>query len=392
MKSTIFVTSYPYVYERYFRLFDHFPEKQRLLFILPKTWEAKGGKIHVTPPARSDIAILPTPAYFTHSHYPLIRGLLKGWMPAAARILARRAQKGDILYTAIEPNLLTTYWNARRAHARGLRHVFFTWQNVPYRTRMKGIKLWITERIIRATIRNSAGAICGNREAAEILATYVDRPDFKILVAPISGVDTERFRPGHPSDFRQEHNLRDKIVLTFAGVFDHRKGIVTLLDAYEELSLKIQGVHLVLIGTGPLEEYIQGWVQKKNLTQWVTVIPWMSNDQLPGVLATSDIFVHPSEPYKGWEEQFGYSMAEASASGVPVIATRSGSIPELILDGESGILIEPRNSSQLTAAMFQLVTNEPLRQTMGRRGVQYIRATYSHESLAAKYRDFFDIL
>ncbi len=386
----IFITSYPYVYERYFRVFDYFPEKDRLVFVLPERWEAKGGQIKVRTPRRSDIKIIPAKAYFTHSHYPIIRGLFKGWMPSFKKILADKAQKGDIVYTAIEPNLLTTYFNSRLAKKLGLKHVFFTWQNVPYKSRLRGLKLKFTEYIIKKTIQNSAGAICGNQKAAEILTEYTkSRSDFKILVAPISGVDTEKFRPGIASDFRQKNNLENKIVLTFAGVFDNRKGIKTLLEAFVIALKEANNLHLVMIGTGPLESSIQNFIDQNKLENNITLILWLPNEQLPGVFAGSDIFVHPSEPFGGWEEQFGYSMAEASACALPVIATKTGSINEVVINSKTGILVEPRNPLQLSQAIARLALDVLLRKQMGEKGRRLVAEKYSHRIIADKFYNFF---
>ena len=384
----IFITSYPYVYERYFKVFDFFPEKEKLFFILPNTWEAKGGKIKVKTPVRQDIKIISTEAYFFHSHYPIIRGLLKGWMPRAKNIIKQNAKLGDIIYTAIEPNLLTTYFNARLAKKLDLKHVFFTWQNVPYKSRLRGLKLKFTEHIIKKTIQNSAGAICGNHKAAEILRSYATT-DFKILVAPISGVDTEKFSPSINSDFRVKNNLDNKIIITFAGVFDKRKGINTLLDAFLLSLNKNPDLHLVMIGTGPLEDFIHDFVNQNKLQNEITVIPWLPNEQLPGVFAGSNIFVHPSEPSGGWEEQFGYSMAEASASGLPIISTNTGSINEIVIDGETGKLVEAKNPEQLSQAIEILSANRSLRQQMGVNARKYIESNFSHRVVADKFNNFF---
>ncbi len=387
----IFITSYPYVYERYFRVFDYFPKKEELFFILPKTWEAKGGKIKVEVPVRQDIKIVSTKAFFSHSHYPIIKGLLKGWMPEAKNIIRQNAKAGDIVYTAIEPNLLTTYFNARLAKKLGLKHIFFTWQNIPYKSRLRGLKLKFTEYVIKKTIQNSAGAICGNHKAAEILKTYAG-PYFKILVAPISGVDIQRFKPEIQSDFRKKYDLENKTILTFAGVFDDRKGIKTLLKAFSEVLKKEANLHLGMIGTGPLEDFIHGFIKQNLLQKNITVIPWLPNEQLPGVFSGSDIFIHPSEPYGGWEEQFGYSMAEASASGLPVISTNTGSISEIVVDKETGILVQPGNPEQLSRAIINLATNPTLRQQMGESGRKHIESNYSHRVVADKFNKFFNEL
>lgn len=387
----IFITSYPYVYERYFRVFDYFPKKEELFFILPRTWEAKGGKIKVEVPIRQDIKIVATKAFFYHSHYPVIKGLLKGWMPGAKAILNREAESGDILYTAIEPNLLTTMINAIWAKKHGVKHIFFTWQNIPYNKRLRGVKLWLTEQVIKTTIKNSSGAICGNTKAAEIIRSYTNS-DFKILIAPISGVDIERFKPGLSSDFRKKHNLNGKIVLTFAGVFDQRKGISTLLKAFLAAHKENPTLHLVMVGTGPLQDFIEQFKHANRLAGFMTVLNWLSNEELPGVLCTSDIFVHPSEPYGGWEEQFGYSMAEAAASGLPVISTDTGSINEVVIDKKTGILIGPKQTEQLSRAILDLVANPVLRKQMGENGRKHIEGNYSHRIVATKFSDFFHAL
>lgn len=389
--NKIFVTSYPYVYERYFRVWDYFPEKEKLVFVLPEAWEAKKGKIKVAPPQRSDLKIHAVKSVFTHSHYPFIRGLLKGWMPSFSSIIKKEAAPGDIIYTAIEPNLLTTLWNSRLAKKRGLKHVFFTWQNIPYKTRLRGAKLRWTEKVIRETIANSVGAICGNRKAAEILREYASA-EFKILVAPLSGVDMERFRPRLPSDFREKYSLKEKVVLTFAGVFDERKGLPILLSAFLKAWQVNPALRLVLVGLGPLDSFVRGFIKEKNLEAAVTVIPWLSNEELPGVLANSDIFVYPSQPYGGWEEQFGYSMAEASACGLPVIATRTGSIEEIVLDQKSGWLIEPGTVEPLTEAILKLAEDRHLRGNLGQMGRLHIESNFSHSVIAEKFYHFFNNL
>lgn len=381
----IFITSYPYVYERYFKVFDYFKNKADLFFILPKKWKTRVG--FISAPKREDIKIFPTRAYFYGSGYPLIRGLLKGWMPATSRLLKKYARPGDVLYTAIEPNLLTTYLNGRLAKRLGLKHVFFTWQNVPYRQRLSGIKLKVTEWLIKRNIAMSAGAICGNAKAAAILREYVPA-DFKILTVPISGVDTEKFRPGIESDFREKFNLKNKTILLFAGVFDERKGIDFILNAFLKVVIKMPESHLVMIGTGPLRNWAGDFVTKGGLSQNVTFIDWLPNDKLPGYFANADIFIHPSMPRGGWEEQFGYSIAEASSSGLPVISTRIGSISEVVIHGKTGILIRPGDSIELEHAILQLGSDRTLRRSLGDGGREYVISAFSHNIVADKIENF----
>ncbi len=385
----IFITSYPYVYERYFKVFDYFKDKACLIFILPRKWRARSGWL--TPPVRGDIRILPTRAFFYGSKYPIIRGLLKGWMPATGHLLRARAKKGDILYTAIEPNLLTTLWNSYYAKRHGLRHVFFTWQNVPYRKRLHGLKLHITEWIVRHVIRNSIGVICGNEKAAALMREYAPQ-NFKILRVPISGVDTNLFQPEALSDIRVRYHLENKIILTFAGVLDERKGLRTLLEAFAQSVIEEPLLHLIMVGTGPLQLYAHSFVRERGLVENVTFINWVANKELPGILAASDIFVHPSEPYGGWEEQFGYAIAEAAACGLPVISTDSGSINEIVQSGISGLLLQPKDAQKLHEAIMRLANDSALCKEFGRAGRQHVVATFSHTVIAQKMEAWFESL
>src|SRR3989344_3069623 len=156
----IFITSYPYVYERHIRVFDFFQKRDDLFFILPREWKSKGGTLIDRPVKKPYGKLVATPAYFWHSRYPLIRGQLKGWMPATGSILRRYAKRGDVLLTSIEPNMLVTYLNARIARRLGLKHVFITWQNISFRR--------ITEWLIRQNVRLSVGVMFGTHKAEQI--------------------------------------------------------------------------------------------------------------------------------------------------------------------------------------------------------------------------------
>ena len=382
----IFVTSYPYVGPRHIRVFDFFKKKDDLTFILPEVWKMKGGKVVLKPLPKPGLNIIPTPAHFFHSRYFLIGGLLKGWMPATGRILRKFGNPGDVVYTAIEPNLLTTYLNARLAKSLGMKHVFFTWQNVPYEERLSGIKLALTRWLIRKNISLSQGAVCGNSRALEILKPYVPK-DFKLIEAPVSGVDTEYFRPDIASDFRERYSLQDKIVVTFVGAMDERKGIMPMLEAFAASLKKQPMLHFVMIGAGPSDDRIADFITHHNLKQHVTRLPWLPNEELPEILSASDMFIYPSTPFGGWEEQFGYSAAEASACGLPVISSPTGAIVEKVIDGVTGLLVDPSSSQELEAGILKLAADRELRKTMGIAGRKLIIEKFSHEIVASRMEE-----
>lgn len=387
----IFVNSYIYTYERFFRMFDFFENKSSLIFILPKLWKSKGGKIKVAPPERAEFKIIKTWAPFYHSHYPIIRGMLKGWMPFTANILRKFAHKGDILLSSGEPNLLSTYLYSRLAQKMGLKHVFLTFQNINYDKRLNGIKLKITNWLLRQNIKLSAGALCGTRQVYEVFKPYLDGK-IKVAIIPQTGVDVGMFRPGIESDFRHKFNLEGKFVFLFAAVFDERKGVFTTINAFKETLKELPDARLVMIGIGKLWPQAKDLVNQLGIKDRVTFIEWLPNHELAGIFSSVDVLVHPSEPYKGWEEQMGSTLLQASSSGLPVIATNTGGIPESIIHKKTGILIEPKNIQALSEAMIYLANNPGVRAEFGRQGREHVLREYSHKVVAERLERFLNSL
>ncbi|MBI2057598.1 MAG: glycosyltransferase family 4 protein [Candidatus Yanofskybacteria bacterium] len=372
-------------------MFDFFGNKDSLIFILPRVWKAKGGKIRVTPPVRSEFKIIKTWTPFYHSHYPIIKGMLKGWMPFTGWILRKYAQKGDVLLSAGEPNLLGTYLYSRLARKRGLKHVFLTFQNINYEKRLRGIKLKVTNWLLRQNIKLSAGALCGTYQTYEVLKPYLN-DKIKVAVIPQTGVDIDLFKPGVESDFRRRFNLEDKFIFLFAAVFDERKGVFTTINAFNETLKELPDARLVMIGIGKLWSQAKSLVSRLRIADKVTFIEWLPNHELAGIFSSVDVLVHPSEPYKGWEEQMGSTLLQASSSGLPVISTNIGGIPESIINQKTGILVEPKNIKALREAMIHLARHPEVRAEFGRQGRKHVVSEYGHKVVAGKLERFLNSL
>src|SRR3989304_2732962 len=107
----ILVTGYAFVRKNYLDVFKYYHGNEGIYFLLPKTWKIKSGKVVYRPPVEENI--FTTGTYFHHSQYPLLGGLLKGWMPWLPFFLIRqREKKFDILFSATEPSLLTALYQS----------------------------------------------------------------------------------------------------------------------------------------------------------------------------------------------------------------------------------------------------------------------------------------
>ena len=148
----ILISGYAYIKENYFNTFKFYPEPEALSFLLPKIWKAKDGKIVFHPPKGPNVFL--SGAYFYHSHYPLVGGILKGWLPAFPSVLWRlkRKKKIGIVFSPSEPILLTTLYQAFWSKFFGLKHVIFTWENISYDNKFKGPNLLFKKIIIKLNL------------------------------------------------------------------------------------------------------------------------------------------------------------------------------------------------------------------------------------------------
>jgi len=182
-----------------------------------------------------------------------------------------------------------------------------------------------------------------------------------IVIHP--GTDPDRFMP--PTE-----PLPYPPVLLTVGRLVPRKGIDTTLEAISELSSEFPDLRYRIVGSGPDGPRLGKLVGKLHLASRVEFLGRVASDDLPEVYHSAHIFVMPAreEPARASLEGFGIVYLEASASGLPVIAGRSGGTGEAVRDRETGLLVEPDNPQELAVAIRILLNDPRLRQRMGQAG------------------------
>lgn len=386
---SILITGYPYIRENYFKTLRHYPKKNALFFLLPKIWKVKGGKIVYHPPA--DANVFKARAFFYHSHYPIIGGLLKGWMPGFLNFIIRKRKSLGIrvVVTLTEPILLTTLYQALISKLFGLKHFLFSWENIDYKDKFKGLNGIFKQLILKFNLYLSEGIICGNLKAVEIFKKMTAKPTPNI---PFAGIDTDYFSPRRDEKVFRGQDLGQKIIYSFVGALEARKGVDLIIKAFKEVATKIPNAYLIIAGTGEekYEKELDELIFDNGLQDKITKVPWISHDELKHVFGITDVFVYPSLPYKGWEEQLGYLLMEAASSGLPVVSTDSGSIGEVIINGQGGLLVKPYDLNELTQAMLKLGQDDELREKLGHNAREHIIKNFSIEIIAQKFHSLFE--
>jgi glycosyltransferase involved in cell wall biosynthesis len=178
------------------------------------------------------------------------------------------------------------------------------------------------------------------------------------------GIDLERFHPGEELQLREELKIaRGKKILLFVGGMDDAhafKGLPTLFESLKQI--QSSGWHAVLVGDGNLKETYRAQTQLLGIDSRVTFAGNVSSEDLPRYYRLADVHLFPSTKRA---EAFGLVALEASASGVPSIASDMPGVRTIVRDGDTGLLVTPGDVSSLRDAITLLLTQEDLRARLG---------------------------
>ena len=222
---------------------------------------------------------------------------------------------------------------------------------------------WIWGRATRVV------AVC---ESLGRLALRTD-PDLRYSVIP-NGVDLTRFRPSTRGRSRREGKVRCLAVARLV----ERKGVGDLIQAIA--SLERGRVELEILGTGPDERKLKDLAFRLGVSREVIFGGSVSRSEIAGRYRDADIFTLAPR-----EEAFGNVFAEAMASGLPIVGSTVGGIPELIEHGKNGYLVPPREPRALAAAIRLFADNPDLRTTIGRRNREHAEANLSWARMTTRY-------
>ena len=169
-----------------------------------------------------------------------------------------------------------------------------------------------------------------------------------------------------------------------------KKGLRTTLMAFREISRVHPLATLTLAGDGPLREELQRTAEEWGLADRVVFPGFLQQETLRALNYESHLFFHPSEtPADGNREGVPNAMLEAMASGLPVVATRHGGIPEAIADGESGRLVAEGDAPALAAAALDLMASEVVYRKMASGGRVAVEEKFERTRQTALLESFY---
>lgn len=178
---------------------------------------------------------------------------------------------------------------------------------------------------------------------------------------------------------------KDKIYILFVGRFVEFKGLPVLIRAFAEIVKKYPSAELHLVGDGPQKPELIKIVKELKLNSNVKFQGFLVGEPLLEAYNKATIFVLPSIKTKtGETEGLGVVLIEALSHGVPVIGSKVGGIPDIIIDGKTGLLFEPDNHLELAEKITLLIENPELRKKLVEGGQKHILENFSWEKIVEK--------
>jgi glycosyltransferase involved in cell wall biosynthesis len=296
---------------------------------------------------------------------PLADGLdlrrLVTWLPEAQILHVHRGKE---------------HWLAALANrASYLRRPLVRTRHIVQPVRPHALNRWLygraTDRIVTVTEAIRRQLVAGG------LATE-DR-----VVAMPGGVDVDRFRadapPTRDKGIRATLGLaHDVPIIGLVSGFRVMKGQQTVVDAAARLAAGGRRFHLLLIGQGPFAPRVRAQIEAAGLADRISVLGFV--DDLPAAMAGLDVALYSALESDGMSRV----LFEYLASGVPVVASRVGVVPEILEDGRTALLVPPGEPGPLAEAVARLMDDPSRRREMGSAGAALVHARYSGARLAER--------
>lgn len=326
-----------------------------LMVVVPPSWRDERGEMKLERVYTKGYRMEVLPIRFNgsfHLHY--YQGLGK----------KIAAFKPHIMHIDEEPYNLSAWQMLYHARRVGAKSLFFSWQNLyrQYPPPFRWGERWVLD--------NVDYALMGTESAGDIWRKKGYTKGFR--VAPQFGTDTELFKP--------IPNLPERpFTIGYFGRLVEEKGVEMMLEAVGRLE---GDWRLRMLGGGPLLSQLQAQAEVLKIKERVEFVGQVASTEMPSQYHKVDVLVLPSLTRPNWKEQFGRVLVEAMASGVPVVGSDSGAIPDVI--GDAGIIFSEGDVGALSAALQNLRQNPGKRAELSIQGRQRVINHFTHEKIAAQ--------
>jgi phosphatidylinositol alpha-1,6-mannosyltransferase len=221
--------------------------------------------------------------------------------------------------------------------------------------------------LIRSIFANSRRIITISRYTSGLIQ-HLYNPRTEIAI--INPCVEDRFfvhDPALTENLRRRYALDNKKVVITIGRLVERKGHDTVIKALAILRKTVPAIHYLIVGDGPNRLFLENLAQSTGVSDVITFCGKATPDELPSYYRLGEIFIMVPRilQQKGDVEGFGIVYLEANAAGLPVVASRTGGIPDAVENGANGLIVnDPTDSAEIAAVLAELFSNDALRMTL----------------------------
>lgn len=247
-------------------------------------------------------------------------------------------------------------------HARELPPIVVTFHMDATASRLTGVGFFLHRLFLQSWLVNRAARVLVSSfdyaRHSSLRSWFLSHPD-RVLELPF-GVDTDFFCPG-PAARHRFSVPSDAPTIAFVGGMDKAhafKGVPELLRSFSHVNAS---AHLLLVGDGDLRASFEDRARSLGVSSRVHFLGRADDETLRDVFRSADVFAFPST---NAAEAFGLAALEAEACGIPVVASSLPGVRTVVIHGETGLLVPPKDVDALTSALTTLLADETLRRTM----------------------------
>lgn len=182
-----------------------------------------------------------------------------------------------------------------------------------------------------------------------------------------------------PTKMRERWKLGTRDVIVYIGRLDRLKGLSHLIEAMVIMSKTLPNAILVIGGDGPERAFLERLAIERGVSESIRFVGPIPHDRVPSVLSLASVCVLPS-----LSEGLPSFLEEAFLAGRPVVATNVGGIPDLIVPGDTGLLVAPSDPSALAEAIRTITTDYDLARKLGNNAKQFAEANLTTDITAAR--------
>ncbi len=238
-------------------------------------------------------------------------------------------------------------------------------------------KKWLMTKILNASERVTTVSNYTKRELQKLLT---GRNQYKISIIPPGPNLTPAKYPDLPSSPEQPTILS-------VGRLVKRKGHDMVLRAMPAVIKKFPKAQYLIAGDGPYRDTLEDFVKKHKLEKNVEFMGRVPEEEIARLYAGCNLFIMPSRALPDQDvEGFGLVFLEANSFGKPVIAGNSGGVPDAVVDGKTGFLVDPEDPHMIAKAIIQLLYNQDLADRLGEQGKNRVANEFTWKLQAEKLK------